>query len=38
MMNGCITLDGFMPDVDATVIQRILDAGVTIKGIINYKY
>ena len=32
MMNGSATLEGYMPDVDATVVQRILDAGGTIVG------
>ena len=32
MMNGAATLQGYMPDVDATVAQRILDAGGTIMG------
>jgi amidase len=32
MMNGASIMEGYMPDVDATVIQRILDAGGTIAG------
>jgi amidase len=32
MANGSRTLDGFIPDVDATVIARLLDAGATIAG------
>jgi amidase len=32
MMNGASTLQGYVPDVDATVVQRILDAGGTIMG------
>jgi len=32
MMNGAATLEGYVPDVDATVIERILDAGGTIVG------
>jgi amidase len=32
MMNGAATLEGYMPDIDATVVQRILDAGGTIIG------
>ncbi|MCW5749221.1 MAG: amidase, partial [Alphaproteobacteria bacterium] len=32
MMNGAATLEGYVPDVDATVVQRILDAGGTITG------
>ena len=27
MMNGCRALEGTVPDVDATVVTRILDAG-----------
>ncbi|WP_428487120.1 amidase [Rhodopila sp.] len=32
MMNGASTLEGYVPDLDATVVQRILDAGGTILG------
>ncbi len=32
MMNGSSTLEGYVPDVDATVVTRILDAGGTIAG------
>src|SRR5271166_2213907 len=32
MMNGASTLQGYTPDVDATVATRILDAGGTIVG------
>ncbi len=32
MMNGASTLEGYVPDVDATVVTRILDAGGTIAG------
>ena len=32
MMNGSSTLEGYVPDMDATVVQRILDAGGTIMG------
>ena len=32
MMNGAATLEGYVPDVDATVVTRILDAGGTIVG------
>ncbi|RMX58535.1 hypothetical protein pdam_00023471 [Pocillopora damicornis] len=32
MMNGSRTLEGFVPDVDATVVSRILDAGGHIVG------
>ena len=32
MMNGSHTLEGFVPDVDASVVSRILDAGGHIVG------
>ena len=32
MMNGASTLEGYVPDIDATVVTRILDAGGTITG------
>lgn len=32
MMNGSLALEGFVPDVDATVVSRILDAGGNIVG------
>ena len=32
MMNGSLILEGFVPDVDATVVTRILDAGGHIVG------
>lgn len=32
MMNGAATLEGYMPEIDATVATRILDAGGTILG------
>lgn len=32
MMNGASTLEGYTPDVDATIVQRILDAGGRIVG------
>lgn len=32
MMNGAATLEGFVPDMDATIVTRMLDAGVTILG------
>ena len=32
MMNGASTLEGFVPDVDATIVTRILDEGGTILG------
>ena len=32
MMNGSSTLKGYTPDIDATVVTRLLDAGATIVG------
>lgn len=32
MMNGSSTLEGYVPDIDATIVTRMLDAGATIKG------
>ena len=32
MMNGSRVLEGYVPEVDATVVTRILDAGATIVG------
>lgn len=32
MMNGSSILEGYTPDVDATVVTRLLDAGATIVG------
>ncbi|CAN5260216.1 amidase [soil metagenome] len=32
MMNGSSTLEGFMPDFDATIVTRMLDAGADIMG------
>jgi amidase len=32
MMNGSATLEGYVPEVDATIVTRILDAGGTIVG------
>ena len=32
MMNGSSVLEGYIPDVDASVINRVLDAGATIVG------
>jgi amidase len=38
MMNGASTLEGYVPDVDATVVARILDAGGTIVGKAHCEY
>ena len=32
MMNGAATLEGYVPNVDATIVTRLLDAGATIAG------
>jgi amidase len=32
MMNGTSTLEGYVPEADATVVERLLDAGATILG------
>jgi amidase len=32
MMNGAATLEGYVPDLDATIVTRMLDAGATILG------
>ena len=32
MMNGASTLKGYTPDIDATIVTRLLDAGATIVG------
>lgn len=32
LMNGSSTLEGYVPDVDATIVTRLLDAGATILG------
>ncbi|HMN84370.1 MAG TPA: amidase [Bauldia sp.] len=32
MMNGSSTLEGYVPEFDATIVTRMLDAGATIKG------
>jgi amidase len=32
MMNGSATLEGYVPEVDATIVTRTLDAGATIVG------
>jgi len=38
MMNGASTLKGYVPDIDATVVTRILDAGGTIVGKAHCEY
>src|SRR5215471_4381476 len=38
MMNGASTLRGYVPDIDATVVTRILDAGGTIVGKTHCEY
>ncbi len=38
MMNGASTLEGYTPDIDATVVTRILDAGGTIVGKAHCEY
>jgi amidase len=38
MMNGASALEGYVPDVDATVVTRILDAGGTIIGKVQCEY
>ena len=37
-MNGASTLKGYTPDVDATVVTRLLDAGATIVGKAHCEY
>ena len=38
MMNGASTLEGYTPDLDATVVTRMLDAGATIMGKAHCEY
>src|SRR5947199_611307 len=38
MMNGASTLEGYVPDVDATIVTRMLDAGGTILGKVHCEY
>ena len=38
MMNGASSLEGYVPDVDATIVSRILDAGGTIMGKVHCEY
>jgi len=38
MMNGASTLEGYVPEIDATVVERTLDAGGTIHGKAHCEY
>ena len=38
MMNGASTLEGFVPDFDATIVTRMLDAGAEIIGKTHCEY
>ena len=38
MMNGASTLEGYVPEIDATVVMRLLDAGATIAGKAHCEY
>lgn len=38
MMNGAATLKGYVPDIDATIVTRLLDAGATITGKAHCEY
>ena len=38
MMNGASTLEGHVPDIDATIVTRMLDAGGTIVGKVHCEY
>jgi amidase len=38
MMNGASTLEGYVPNTDATVVARVLDAGGTILGKTHCEY
>lgn len=38
MMNGASTLKGYTPDLDATIVTRLLDAGATITGKAHCEY
>src|SRR5438445_2907965 len=38
MMTGASTLEGYVPDVDATIVTRMLDAGGTIVGKAHCEY
>ncbi len=38
MMNGASTLEGYMPEIDATLVTRMLDAGAVIQGKAQCEY
>ncbi len=38
MMNGASVLEGYVPDIDATIVTRLLDAGATISGKATCEY
>lgn len=38
MMNGASTLKGYTPDLDATIVTRLLDAGATVAGKAHCEY
>jgi amidase len=38
MMAGAATLEGYMPEVDATIVTRLLDAGATVLGKVHCEY
>jgi amidase len=38
MMNGSSTMEGYMPDFDATIVMRMLDAGAEIKGKVHCEH
>ena len=38
MMNGASTLEGYTPDLDATIVTRMLDEGATIMGKAHCEY
>jgi amidase len=38
MMNGSSTLEGYIPDFDATIVTRMLDAGAEIKGKVHCEH
>src|SRR6266481_2831164 len=38
MMNGASTLEGYIPDTDATIVTRMLDAGGTVVGKVHREY